>query len=66
MELKLKNVQKKHLALISELAKTLKIEVEQAVDDNSYNPDFVQKILKGDQDLKEGKGVKVDVKNLWK
>lgn len=66
MDLKLKNVQKKHLALISELAKTLKIEIEEGSGDDSYDPEFVAKIVKGEQDLREGKGVKVDIKNLWK
>jgi len=36
MELVLKNVQKKHLPLISELAKTLKIEISEPVEDEAY------------------------------
>ncbi len=36
MELMLKNVQKKHLRLISELAKTLKIEVAGPVEDDAH------------------------------
>ena len=36
MELVLKNVQKKHLPLISELAKTLKIEVSEPIEDEAY------------------------------
>ncbi|GGH21115.1 hypothetical protein [Mucilaginibacter phyllosphaerae] len=36
MELVLKNVQKKHLPLISELAKTLKIELSEPVEDDNY------------------------------
>ncbi len=36
MELMLKNVQKKHLALIAELAKTLKIELSEPTEDDSY------------------------------
>ena len=31
-----------------------------------YNPDFVAKIKRGEKAAKEGKGVKVDVANLWK
>ncbi|RKR81331.1 hypothetical protein BDD43_1476 [Mucilaginibacter gracilis] len=62
MELLLKNVQKKHLTLIAELAKTLNIDVEK----DPYDPAFVAKILKGDQDMKEGKGVKINIDDLWK
>ncbi len=65
MDLLLKNVQKEHLSLIAELAKTLHIEIESDPDEN-YDPAFVRKILKGDQDKKEGKGVKVNVDDLWK
>jgi hypothetical protein len=36
MELVLKNVQKKHLTLISELAKTLNIEVSEPMEDDAY------------------------------
>ena len=68
MELILKNVQKKHLALIAELAKTLKIDIEEAKADEQgeYDPEFVKKIQKGDDDLKQGKGVKMNVNDLWK
>jgi hypothetical protein len=68
MELILKNVQKKHLALIAELAKTLKIDIEEAKADEQgeYDPEFVKKIQKGDDDLKQGKGVKMNVNELWK
>jgi hypothetical protein len=36
MELVLKNVQEKHLPLISELAKTLKIEILEPKEDDAY------------------------------
>jgi len=36
MELVLKNVQKKHLPLISELAKTLKIEISEPTEDDAH------------------------------
>lgn len=32
----------------------------------SYNPEFVEKILKGDEDLKAGKGVKMSLEDLEK
>ncbi len=48
MELILKKVQKKHLPLIHELAKMLRVEVD----------GFVAEILQAEQDIKDGKGVK--------
>lgn len=36
MELVLKNVQKKHLPLIAELAKTLKIEIAEPMEDDAH------------------------------
>lgn len=36
MEIVLKNVQKKHLQLIAELAKTLKIELSDTAEDDAY------------------------------
>jgi hypothetical protein len=30
-----------------------------------YDPDYVEMIKQGDEDLKAGKGVAVDIDNLW-
>lgn len=65
MELLLKNVQKKHLALINELAKSLDITVE-APTKPLYNPDFVAKILESEAEFKAGKGVSIPLEDLWK
>ena len=65
MEITLKKVQNKHLPLLKELAKSLHIEIEQT-NDNSYNKEFVAKILKGDKELKEGKGVIIPLEDIWK
>lgn len=65
MEIKLKKVQKKHLPLLKELAKTLHIEMEEE-DKSTYNKEFVAKILKGDKDLKDGKGVSIALEDIWK
>lgn len=65
MEIKLKKVQKKHLPLLKELAKSLHIEMEEEVK-STYNKEFVAKILKGDKDLKEGKGVSIALEDIWK
>lgn len=31
-----------------------------------YDPKFVEKIKRGEKAMQEGKGVKVDIDNLWK
>lgn len=65
MEITLKKVQKKHLPLLKELAKSLHIVIEEE-DKIPYNKEFVAKILKGDKDLKDGKGVIIALEDLWK
>lgn len=65
MEIKLKKVQKKHLPLLKELAKSLHIEIIED-DKSSYNKEFVAKILKGEKELREGKGVTISLEDLWK
>ena len=44
--------------------KAFKISFEE--DKDNYNPEFVAMILKGDEEIKAGKGIKVDTDNLWK
>ena len=65
MELILKNVQKEHLPLINELAKMLKVEVNLNKTDK-YDKKFVAEILNAEQDLKDGKGVRIKIEDLWK
>lgn len=64
MELILKKVQKKHLALIAELAKTLEIEIEAA--GSTYNAEFVDKIKRSQEDFKAGRYRSVKTADLWK
>jgi hypothetical protein len=48
--------------------KALKIKFE-IIKDKPYNPEFVQKIVTGDEDYKAGKGRKVTIEELnklWK
>lgn len=65
MELTLKKVKAQHLPLIQELAKILEIEIEEKAE-MEYDADFVKEILEAKEDVKSGKGVKIDVENLWK
>lgn len=66
MELILKNVQKKHLMLIAELAKTLKIEIETPGETAGYDPEFISKIKRSEEDFKAGKFKAIKTSDLWK
>lgn len=65
MEITFKKVQKKHLPLLKELAKSLHLEIEEETK-SPYNKEFVAKILEGDKDLKEGKDVTIPLEDIWK
>ena len=44
--------------------KALKIDFE--TEENPYNPEFVKDILQAREDIKNGKGVKIALADLWK
>ncbi|OOQ60601.1 DUF2683 family protein [Mucilaginibacter pedocola] len=56
---------KEQSAAVKAFLKALKINFEKE-EKSPYNQEFVDKIKRGEQAAKEGKGVKVDVDNLWK
>ena len=41
----------------------IKFEVEE---EKSYNPAFVERVLLAKEEIKQGKGVKIATKDLWK
>ena len=43
--------------------KAFKIAFEE--EKSGYDPEFVEMIQQGDKDIKAGKGVQVDIDNLW-
>lgn len=57
---------KTQLATIKAFATALKLDFETKGSESTYNPDFVKKIRKGREDIKNGKGVKIAVEDLWK
>lgn len=65
MELILKNVKKKDFPVLKSLAKSLGFEIVQEVE-KPYNPEFVKEILEAEQSIKEGKGVRIKIEDLWK
>lgn len=46
--------------------KALKIKFEVPTKDKPYNPEFVAKILQGDQEFKKGDFKVIKTKDLWK
>jgi len=65
MELILKNVKKKDFPVLKSLAKSLGFEIVQEIE-KPYNPEFVKEILEAEQSLKDGKGKKIKLEDLWK
>jgi hypothetical protein len=55
---------KEQLNALKAFMKALKISFEEEKD--KYDPAFVDMILKGEEEIKAGKGIKVDTDNLWK
>jgi hypothetical protein len=63
MELVLKNIKKKDLAVFKSLAKSLGFEIEKK-EDKPYNPEFVKEILEAEKSIKEGRGVRMTMEEL--
>ncbi|CAN5264204.1 hypothetical protein BH09BAC6_BH09BAC6_32850 [soil metagenome] len=55
---------KEQLNALKAFMKALKVEFK--VEKGTYNPEFVEKIEKSKQEIKEGKGVRIKVEDLWK
>lgn len=55
---------KSQLAAIKAFAKAIKVDF--VTEKENYDPQFVRKILKGSKDIKQGKGVKIAIEDLWK
>ena len=65
MDLVLKNVKKKDFPVLKSLAKALGFEIIDKIE-KTYNPEFVKEILDAEKSIKEGKGVKINLEDLWK
>jgi hypothetical protein len=65
MELILKNVKKKDFPVLKSLAKSLGFEIVQEIE-KPYNPEFVKEILEAEKSIKDGKGIKIKLVDLWK
>jgi len=65
MDIVLKNVKKKDLPVFKSLAKSLGFEIAEKVE-KPYNPEFVKEILEAEKSIEEGRGVKINLEDLWK
>jgi hypothetical protein len=55
--------------VIKAFLKALKIKFENQTEnptDGSYNPDFVNMVEENREDYKAGKGIKIDLDDIWK
>jgi len=55
---------KEQSAALKAVMKALKVNFE--TKKNPYNQEFVSEILKAKEDIKNGKGVKIAIEDLWK
>lgn len=65
MDIILKNVKKKDFPVLKSLAKSLGFEIIEKIE-KPYNPEFVKEILEAEQSIKDGKGIKIKMEDLWK
>ena len=55
---------KEQLSVLKAMAKALKVDFE--TEKSPYDLEFVKKILDGREAVKNGKGVKIAIEDLWK
>jgi hypothetical protein len=56
---------KSQLKAIKSVFKAFKIRFE-VEEEKAYNTNFVDRVLLAKEEIKQGKGVKIDTKDLWK
>jgi hypothetical protein len=55
---------KEQLTALKAFIRAMKIDFTSAK--GPYDPEFVEKVLQGREDIKNGKGVKIAIEDLWK
>lgn len=66
MDIVIKNLQEKHLALTNELAKTLDFEISEPAEAQVYDPEFLAKIKQGEEEIEAGRTTKITLDDIWK
>ena len=54
---------REQLTALKAFVKAMKIDFKS--EQTPYDPEFVQKILKGREDIKSGKGIRIATEDLW-
>lgn len=57
---------KEQLEAIKTIFKAFKIKFIVEEEEKPYNPEFVERVLLAKEEIKQGKGVKIATKDLWK
>jgi len=65
MDIVLKNVKKKDLAVIKSLAKALGFEIDKP-EEKAYNPEFVKEILAAAEEVRNGGGKEISMEEIRK
>ncbi|AWH84386.1 hypothetical protein HYN59_04320 [Flavobacterium album] len=65
MDVVFKNVKKKDLPFLRSLAEKMGFEIAQN-DDKPYNPEFVKEILEASEEVRNGGGKRIEMKDLDK
>ena len=55
---------REQLTALKAFVKAMKIDFKS--EQTPYDPEFVQKILQGREDIKNGKGIGIAIEDLWK
>lgn len=67
MDIVLKNVKKKDLAVIKSLAKALGFEIDKPETvEKPYNPEFVKEILEAAEEVRNGGGTEISMEEIRK
>lgn len=64
MDILLKNVKKKDMPVLKSLAKALGFEI--STEEKPYDPEFVKEILEAAEEVRNGGGLRMDIKDLDK
>lgn len=57
---------KEQVTALKAFGKALKVDFKTETEESPYDPEFVKKILDGHEAVKNGRGVKIAVEDLWK
>lgn len=66
METLIIHAEKEKIDTITEFLKKLNISFEKKQELEAYNQEFVERVLMAENEIKQGKGVRIPLDELWK